>query len=121
MAIKTFKEIIDSKGYRINTDDRALFELGDIQSFFGFSKTDCIEFMLYDANDNLLPQQKYGKVRYIPLTTSNINNYFLLAEGTTMTKNNLPSEFFIDVEGLIKEAGFTNGVFKTQISLINKR
>ena len=38
-----------------------------------------------------------------------------------MTKNNLPAEYFIDVERLINEAGYANGLFKTQVSLLNKR
>lgn len=121
MAIKSFKDIIDSKGYRINNDDRAIFELGNIQSFFGFSKTDCIEFILYDANDNQLPQQNYGLVRYLPLTSENIRDYFLVAEGTIFQKYQFPSEYFIDAERLINEAGYNNGIFKIQITLLNKR
>ena len=31
MAIKTFKEIIDNKGYRISTKDREIFEEGTLQ------------------------------------------------------------------------------------------
>lgn len=120
-GLKNIKEVIRNKAYRINPNDRKIFEEGDMQSFFGLSEDDLIEFIVYDSSENQLPQKGYGSVRYIPLTTENINDYFLLAEGTTVTKNNLPSEFFIDVERLIKEAGFTNGVFKTQISLFNKR
>ena len=120
-GLKNFKEVVQNKAFRINPKDRKIFEEGDMQSFFGLSEDDLIEFIMYDSSENQLPQKGFGRVRYIPLTTTNINNYFLLAEGTTMTRNNLPSEFFIDVERLIKEAGFTNGVFKTQISLINKR
>ncbi len=120
-GLKNFKEVVQNKAYRINPKDRNIFEEGDMQSFFGLSEDDLIEFIIYDSSENQLPQKGFGGVRYIPLTTANINDYFLLAEGTTMTRNNLPSEFFIDVERLIKEAGFTNGIFKTQISLINKR
>lgn len=121
MAIKSFKDIIDSKGYRINTDDRMLFESGNIQSFFGLSKTDCVEFILYDANDNQLPQQTYGLVRYLPLTSENIRDYFLVAEGTVFQKYQFPTEYFIDAERLINEAGYNNGIFKIQITLLNKR
>ncbi len=120
-GLKNFKEVVQNKAYRINPNDRKIFEDGDVQSFFGLSEDDCIEFILYDSSENQLPQQGFGLVRYIPLTTTNINDYFLLTEGTMMTKNNLPSEFFIDVERLIKEAGYANGIFKTQISLLNKR
>jgi hypothetical protein len=120
-GLKNFKEIIENKAYRINPNDRNIFEQGDLQSFFGLSEDDVIEFIMYDFSENQLPQKNNGLVRYISLTTENINDYFLLSEGTMMTRNNLPSEYFIDVERLIKEAGYANGLFKTQISLINKR
>ena len=121
MAIKTFKEILDNKGYRINSNDRKVFENGDIQSFFGLGQNDSIEFIIYDINDNQLPQKDGNLVRYIPLTTDNIKDYFLIAEGTIFQKYQLPNEYFIDVERLLREAGYNNGNFKTQITLINKR
>lgn len=122
MAIKTFKEIIENKGYRISSKDREIFEQGTLQSFFGFSDSDMIEFIVYDANDNQLPQGEFGElVRYIPLNSENIKDYFLIADGTVFQALNFPNEYFIDVERLIKEAGYNNGIFKTQITLLNKR
>ncbi len=121
MAIKTFKDIIDNQGYRINAQDRKIFEDSDIQSFFGISSNDLIEFVLYDINDNQLPQKNFGLVRYIPLTSENIKDYFLIAEGTIFQKYKFPSEYFVDVNRLIKEAGYDAGIFKTQITLLNKR
>lgn len=122
MAIRTFKEIIDNKGYRISSKDREIFEQGTLQSFFGFSDSDMIEFIIYDANDNQLPQGENGKlVRYIPLSSENIKDYFLVADGTLLQSFRFPKEYFIDVERLIKEAGYNNGIFKTQITLLNKR
>lgn len=121
MAIKSFKEIVDNKGYRISSKDRAIFEQGNVQSFFGFTDNDFIEFIVYDVNDNQLPQLNGDLIRYINLTTSNINDYFLIPEGTLIQKYTLPKEFFIDVERLLNEAGYTNGIFKTQVTLINKR
>ena len=122
MAIKTFKEIIDDKGYRISSKDRAIFEEGTLQSFFGFSNSDMIEFIVYDVNDNQLPQGEFGEmVRYIPMTSDNIKDYFLIADGTVFQTLQFPSEYFIDVERLINEGGYDNGIFKTQITLLNKR
>lgn len=121
MAIRTFKEIIQNRGYRLNPEDRNIFEESDIQSFFGISANDYIEFVLYDVNDNQLTQKTFGNVRYIPLTNQNISDYFLLPEGTLFQKYKFPSEYFIDAKRLIKEAGFDSGIFKTQITLINKR
>lgn len=122
MAIKTFKEIVDNKGYRISSKDRAIFEEGNMQSFFGFSNNDFIEFIIYDANDNQLPQGEKGElVRYITLNTQNIRDYILLPEGTYFQAFSFPKEYFIDVERLLREAGYNNGIFKTQITLLNKR
>lgn len=121
MAIRSFKEIVDNKGYRISTKDRKIFERGDLQSFFGLSKSDVIEFVVYDINDNQLPQKDGNLVRYIPLTTQNISDYFLIADGTLFQSLNLPSEYFVDIERLLREAGYDNGIFKTQITLLNKR
>ena len=122
MAIKTFKEIVDNKGYRISSKDRAIFEEGNMQSFFGFSNNDFIEFIIYDANDNQLPQGERGElVRYITLNTQNIRDYILLPEGTYFQAFSFPKEYFIDVERLLREAGYNNGIFKTQITLLNKR
>jgi hypothetical protein len=81
-----------------------------------------IEFIVYDANDNQLPQGELGElVRYIPLNSENIKDYFLIADGTVFQAFNFPNEYFIDVERLINEAGYNNGIFKTQITLLNKR
>lgn len=122
MAIRTFKEIIDNKGYRISSKDRQIFEEGTLQSFFGFSDSDIIEFIIYDVNDNQLPQGEFGElVRYIPLNSENIKDYFLIADGTELQAFQFPSEYFIDIERLVNEAGYDNGIFKTQITLLNKR
>lgn len=121
MALKYLKEIVDTKGYKIESRDREIFERGDLQTFFGFSDNDAIEVIIYDANDNQLPQSNYGLARYIPMTTENIRDYFLIADGTIFQMYRFPNEYFIDVERIIKEAGYDNGIFKTQITLINHR
>ena len=126
MAIKSFKEILNNRGYRISKKDREIFEEGTLQSFFGFSDSDVIEFIAYDINDNQLPLQlnpagDTALVRYIPLTTENIKDYFLIAEGTTLQLGNFPSEYFIDVSKILNESGYDAGIFKTQVTLLNKR
>ena len=121
MAIKTFKEILNNQGYRISSNDRKIFEEGNLESFFGFGETDAIEFIVYDMEDNQLPQMNDELIRYIPLTTANIKDYFLIAEGTIFKKHQFPSEYFIDIERLLREAGYDNGIYKTQITLLNKR
>lgn len=121
MAIKALKDIINNKGYQITANDRKVFEEDNLQSFFGFGETDAIEFIIYDTSDNQLPQRNGELVRYIPLTSANISDYFLLPEGTLLEQYKFPKEYFVDVERLLKEAGYENGVFKTSVTLINKR
>ena len=89
-------------------------------SFFGRGVTDTIEFILYDNGDNQLPQGDEGKlVRYINISEiDNIRNYLMIARGAT---SNQSPEYFVDVEKLINEAGYKNGLFRTQITLLNKR
>jgi hypothetical protein len=122
MAIQTFKQIIDNQAFRISAKDRAIFEQGTLQSFFGFSDSDMIEFIIYDVNDNQLPQGEFGElVRYVPLNSQNINDYFLIADNTLFQALQFPNEYFIDIERLLTESGYDNGIFKTQITLLNKR
>lgn len=126
MAIKSFKEIIDNKGYRISTEDRDIFEEGRLQSFFGFSDNDYIEFIAYDINDNQLPLKidELGNeelVKYIKINTDTIRNYFLVEDGVVLERGLLPNQYFIDVSRILKESGYSDGIFKVQFSLINKR
>ena len=122
MAIQTFKQIIDNQAFRISAKDRAIFEQGTLQSFFGFSDSDMIEFIIYDVNDTQLPQGEFGElVRYVPLNSQNISDYFLIADNTLFQALQFPKEYFIDIERLLKESGYDNGIFKTQITLLNKR
>ena len=120
MAIKSFKEILQKEAKRIDIKDRNIFERGKMPSFFGRGMTDTIEFILYDNGDNQLPQGETGKlVRYINVSEiDNIRNYLMIARGST---SNSTPEYFVDVEKLINEAGYKNGLFRTQITLLNKR
>ena len=120
MPIKDFKDILQKEAKRVDIKDRKIFERGKMPAFFGRGMTDTIEFILYDNGDNQLPQGDEGKlVRYINISeVDNIRNYLLIARGRT--SNKLP-EYFVDVEKLINEAGYKNGLFRTQITLLNKR
>ena len=124
MAIKTFKDIEQKKGYRVDKKDREIFEREVRRGIFGMDSGDIIEFVLYDSADNPLPQESAnGKlVRYISYTDTNIQKYFSKVNQTKFNiKRNGAEEFFIDVEKLIKEAGYSQGVFKTSVSLLNRR
>tara|TARA_B100000902_G_scaffold128866_1_gene128078 strand:+ start:7421 stop:9901 length:2481 start_codon:yes stop_codon:yes gene_type:complete len=122
--MKDFKNIEEKKGYRVDKKDREIFEREVRRGIFGLDVGDLIEFILYDSNDNALPQESSnGKlVRYISYTDSNIKKYFSKADKTKFNlKRNKAEEFFIDVEKLIKEAGYSQGVFKTSVALLNRR
>ena len=124
MAIKGFKEVEEKKGYRLDDKDRQIFEKEIKRGYFGFDVGDIIEFVIYDASDNQLPQESVNghKVRYISYTDENIKAYFdKVPENKFNKKTNNAKEYFIDTEKLIKEAGYSNGVFKTQITLLNRR
>jgi hypothetical protein len=124
MAIKGFKQVVEKKGYRLDDKDRKIFEKEIKRGYFGFDVGDIIEFVIYDASDNQLPQEivQGKKVRYISYTDENIQKYFdKVPENKFNKKSNNAQEYFIDTEKLIKEAGYSNGVFKTQITLLNRR
>lgn len=123
MAIKEFKEIVDRKGYLVEKEDRKIFEKEISKSNFGSGYSDVVEFIMYDSNDNQLPQGEDGRlVRYIHISDSNWNEYFYLPRNSNFNKNlNDSSEFFINLEKLVKEAGYSNGIFKTQVTLLNRR
>ncbi len=120
MPLKNYKEILQKEAQRVDIKDRKIFERGSLPSFFGRGVTDTIEFILYDNGDNQLPQGESGKlVRYVNIAdVENIRKYILIARGKT---SNATTEYFVDIERLINEAGYKNGLFRTQISLLNKR
>ena len=123
MAIKDFKNIVDRKGYLVDSEYRKVFEKEISKSNFGLWCADVIEFILYDINNNQLPQGDTGKlVRYIYLDDEKSKEYFLTLPTNSFTKNTKDSqEFVVDLERLIKDAGYSNGSFKTQITLLNRR
>ena len=122
MAIKGFKDIIDRKGYKVDSDDRKVFEKEISKSNFGKGCSDMIEFILFDSSENQLPQGDDGKlVRYIYIDDANISEYFILSDNPQTKKKNGTTEFIVDIEKLIREAGYSNGIFKTQVTLLNRR
>jgi hypothetical protein len=122
MAIKGFKEVIEKKGYKVDPKDRAIFEREVGKAYFGMGSADLIEFIIYDINDNQLPQGDSGlMVKYIPLNSENIRKYFLITNTKSKQRMNGADEYIIDIEKLVTEAGYSNGIFKTQINLLNRR
>jgi len=124
MAIDNFKKVEDNKGYLVNDKDRKIFEREISKGYFGMNIGDTIEFILYDSSDNPLPQEsaKGKTVRYIEYNDDTEKTYFGKSQiNKENIKSNQSEEFFIDTEKLIKEAGYSNGIFKSQVSLLNRR
>jgi len=122
MAEQYFKEIVDRKGYKVDSEDRAIFEKEISKSNFGLGCADMIEFILYDSANNQLPQGDSGElVRYIFIDDDNVNDYFIISKNNKTKKKNDTIEFIVDLEKLIIEAGYANGIFRTQVTLLNRR
>jgi len=124
MAIVDFKKVENNKGYFVDEKDRKIFEREISKGYFGMNIGDIIEFVIYDSNDNQLPQESAegSLVRYIEYNDNTEKKYFGKSQKNKITlKSNDSDEFFIDTEKLIREAGYSQGIFKTQISLVNRR
>jgi len=122
MAIKNFKKIEDRKGYLVEDSDRQIFEKEIGKSYFGRGLADMFEFVLYDSNDNPLPQGESGRlVRYLNINDEETKKYFLVSQNEFTKKSNDAPEMLFDLEQLIRDAGYNAGVFKTQITLLNRR
>lgn len=121
MALTNYKTIENRKGYLVKEDDRKVFESGTQKTNFGLGVDDHIEFILYDSNDNQLPQgNSQSLVRYISVNDESSRKYFLTSDNKETRKGGA-QEFIVDIERLIKEAGYSNGVFKTSTTIVNRR
>ena len=81
-----------------------------------------IEFILYDSNDNQLPQGENGRlVSYININDDEAKKYFITSQNNLTKKTNDAPEAIFDIEQLIRDAGYNTGIFKTQITLLNRR
>lgn len=119
MSLSKYKKIENNRGFFIEDRDSKIFEREFYKSLYGEGENDVIKFTLYDVNENLLPQEGYGDVRYIH--SSSFGDYFRKIKGTENQTNNQPFEYEINVDKLIQEAGYKVGIFNVEILLINDR
>jgi hypothetical protein len=119
MAIKDFKNIeninlnLDSTAQLLDSKDLTIFKTGAKNiTDFGMSKNDVIEFRVYDISNNLLQQTNGISVRYIH--KDDLPNY-LKSDIDTITQEKI---FEIDVEKLVREAGYGNGEFKVSFNFL---
>ena len=121
MSIKKYTNIedIDNKssneGQFIQADDLFIVSKTEIEETdFGNCKYDVMEVSIYDINNNLLPQASGNNVAYIK--NNEIKNYMYQTTNPTGQK-----ELAIDVEKLLKNLGYSNGILKVNINFVRQR
>jgi hypothetical protein len=98
-------------------DDKDLFILSKNEiekSDFGMGKYDVMEVSVYDINNNLLPQKSGNNVAYIK--KGDIQNYLY-----NITNNGGQKELAINIEKLLNELGFTNGILRVNINFVKQK
>jgi hypothetical protein len=98
-------------------DDKDLFILSKNEiekSDFGMGKYDVMEVSVYDINNNLLPQKSGNNVAYIK--KGDIQNYLY-----NITNKQGQKEVAINIEKLLNDLGFTNGILKVNINFVKKK
>jgi len=118
MSIKKYTNIEDinnkssNEGQFIQKDDLFIVAKNEIEGTdFGSCKYDVMEVSVYDINNNLLPQKSGNNVSYIK--TNDIKNYMY-----EITNKGGQKELAIDIEKLLKDVGYTNGILKVNINFV---
>lgn len=121
MAIKKYTnfEAVNAKteneGKYLQLDDQFIVTKNEIQETdFGECKYDVMEVSVYDINNNLLPHKTGNNVAYIK--TGDIKNYLY-----NVTNKGGKKELAIDIEKLLNNLGFTNGILKVNINFVRYR
>ncbi len=121
MSIKKYTnfELIDAntsnKGEFLQENDRFIINQNQIEDTdFGDCKYDVMEVSVYDINTNLLPNKNGKNVAYIK--TGDIKNYLY-----NLKNNAGQKELAIDIEKLLNDLGFTNGILKVNINFVRNK
>jgi hypothetical protein len=121
MSIKKYTNIesinanSENEGKFIQDKDLFILSKNQIEKTdFGVGKYDVMEVSVYDVNNNLLPQKSGKNVAYIK--TSDIKNYLY-----NLTNNVGQKELAINVEKLLNDLGFTNGILKVNINFVRDK
>ena len=118
MSIKKYTNIeaIDNKssneGQFLQADDLFIVSKNEIETTdFGNCKYDVMEVSIYDINNNLLPQNTLNNVTYIK--SGDIKNYMY-----QITNKGGQKELAIDIEKLLNDLGYSNGILKVNINFV---
>jgi hypothetical protein len=121
MAIKkytNFEQIntkVENEGKYLQAEDIFIVTKNEIEETeFGECKYDIMEVSVYDINNNLLPQKSGNNVAYIK--TGNIKNYMY-----SLSNQGGQNELAIDIEKLLKDLGFSNGILKVNINFVRNK
>lgn len=121
MSIKKYTnfENINNQSENIGQflEDKDLFIVSKNEieiSEFGNTPYDIMEVSVYDVNNNLLPQKSGKNIAYIK--SGDIKNYIY-----DITNNLGKKEVAIDVEKLLSDLGFTNGILKINLNFVRNR
>ena len=121
MSIKKYTNIeginnkTENEGQFLQSDDSFIVTKSELEaSDFGNCKYDIMEVSIYDINNNLLPQKTLENVAYIK--SDDIKNYMY-----KITNKSGQTELAIDVEKLLKNLGYSNGILKVNINFVRQR
>lgn len=104
-----------NEGKFIEADDLFIVSKNEIEKTdFGIGKYDVMEVSVYDINNNLLPQKSGKNVAYIK--KGDIQNYLY-----NITNKAGQKELAINIEKLLNELGFTNGILKVNINFVRNK
>jgi hypothetical protein len=112
----------DNEGKFIQNDDFLVISNAETENVdFGDCRYDVMEVSVYDINNNLLPHKSGKNVAFI--RSGDIKNYMY-----NITKKNIAlpdgqgqKELAIDVEKLLNDLGFYNGILRINVNFVRSR
>ena len=121
MSIKKYTNIDDinnktqNEGKFLQAEDLFIISKNEIEDTdFGDCKYDVMEVSVYDINNNLLPQKSGNNVAYIK--KQDIKNYMY-----SLINKGGQKEIAINIEKLLNDLGFKNGILKVNINFVRNR
>lgn len=106
---------VSNRGEFLQENDRFIINQNQIEDTdFGDCKHDVMEVSIYDVNNNLLPNKNGKNVAYIK--TGDIKNYLYNIKNNAGQK-----ELAIDIEKLLNDLGFKNGILKVNINFVRNK
>ena len=104
-----------NEGQFLQADDLFIVTKNETEEAeFGECKYDVMEISVYDVNNTLLPQKSGQNVAYIK--RNSIGSYMYSLTNVLGRK-----ELAINIEKLLNDLGFTNGILKVNINFVRSR